>query len=499
MATGLRPAAPALPSAEIASLSMTWGRRSRMRRIWPAWSRRACSAPTPTSTTMPAARRRAWPSPATSGLGSWSADTTRVMPAAMTASAQGGVLPWCEQGSSVTYSVAPRAASPARRKASTSAWGRPPGWVQPRPTMTPSLTITAPTAGFGQVRPSPRRPSESASAMKRRSALTCARSPRPRPPRVRPAPSRNPWPRGNCDRPRRSAHRRRRRARANAPSRFRRSLPTRPRFRPCFPARARSSTPSGRCARIDRAFAAGDLHRAQQFIAIERHAPAVALDDDQFAQLHPLEGGEAEIAGQADAAAADDGGIFRRPRILHLGIEASATRTTHPLPLVNREPADQSLHLLAHARFRQRILVDAVLRQRIKHFGDHVANQPELGNAEATGGAGRGAEPHPRCHGRLFRIERNAVLVAGDVGAAERGFRHFSGQALFAQVDQHEVGIGTAGDDIEPAGFERFGKRLGVFNNVPRVKFERRVQRLAKGHGLRRDHVHQRSALHAGE
>ena len=40
--------------------------------------------------------------PATSGLGSSSAETTRAMPAAMMASAQGGDLPWCEQGSSVT-------------------------------------------------------------------------------------------------------------------------------------------------------------------------------------------------------------------------------------------------------------------------------------------------------------------------------------------------------------------------------------------------------------
>src|SRR6202035_1496935 len=98
---------------------------------------------------------------------------------------------------------------------------------------------------------------------------------------------------------------------------------------------------------IDRALAAGDLHRTQQFIAVERHAPAVALDDDQFAQLHPLESGEAEIAGQADATAADDGGILRRPRILHLGIEAAATRTTHASPLVDRKPADQAANFFA--------------------------------------------------------------------------------------------------------------------------------------------------------
>ncbi len=43
-----------------------------------------------------------------------------------------------------------------------SAWGRPPGWVQPRPTMRSSLTRTQPTAGLGQVAPSPRCPSASA-------------------------------------------------------------------------------------------------------------------------------------------------------------------------------------------------------------------------------------------------------------------------------------------------------------------------------------------------
>ena len=39
------------------------------------------------------ARNRTWPCPATSGLGSSNADTTRVMPAATIASTQGGVLP----------------------------------------------------------------------------------------------------------------------------------------------------------------------------------------------------------------------------------------------------------------------------------------------------------------------------------------------------------------------------------------------------------------------
>ena len=42
------------------------------------------------------------PCPATLGFGSSIAETTRAIPAAMTASAQGGEAPVCEQGSSVT-------------------------------------------------------------------------------------------------------------------------------------------------------------------------------------------------------------------------------------------------------------------------------------------------------------------------------------------------------------------------------------------------------------
>src|SRR4029453_2698445 len=80
---------------------------------------------------------------------------------------------------------------------------------------------------------------------------------------------------------------------------------------------------------LDRALAQRDLYRAQELVAVERHATAVALDHGELAQLHPLEGGEAKIAGEAHTAAADDGGILRRPRILHLGVEAAAIGTAH--------------------------------------------------------------------------------------------------------------------------------------------------------------------------
>ena len=54
----------------------------------------------------------------------------------------------------------------ARSGTSRSAWGRPPGAVSPRPTISPvALTTTQPTEGFGQVVPRPRLASARACAM----------------------------------------------------------------------------------------------------------------------------------------------------------------------------------------------------------------------------------------------------------------------------------------------------------------------------------------------
>src|SRR4029453_4308224 len=78
-----------------------------------------------------------------------------------------------------------------------------------------------------------------------------------------------------------------------------------------------------------RTFAKRHLQRAHQLVAIERHPPAVALEHRQVAQLHPLEGREAEVAGDADAPAANDRRIFPRPGILDPRIEAGAIRAAH--------------------------------------------------------------------------------------------------------------------------------------------------------------------------
>ena len=67
------------------------------------------------------------------------------------------------------------------------------------------------------------------------------------------------------------------------------------------------------------------------------------------------------------------------------------------------------------------------------------------------------------------------------------------------QIDQHQMRVGAAGDDIETAVLQGLGQRLGILDHALGVKLERRPQRLAEGHRLGRDNMHQRAALHAGE
>ena len=64
-----------------------------------SFSLRASDASSPSWTSIPAARNFAKPLPATSGLGSLMAATTRFTPAVISASAHGAVRPVCEQGS----------------------------------------------------------------------------------------------------------------------------------------------------------------------------------------------------------------------------------------------------------------------------------------------------------------------------------------------------------------------------------------------------------------
>src|SRR5262249_32026970 len=104
--------------------------------------------------------------------------------------------------------------------------------------------------------------------------------------------------------------------------------------------------------------------------------------------------------------------------------------------LIDRKSTDEFPYFLAHRGFGGRILFDALLREDVEHLDDQLAHLLEFGDAEAAAGAGGSAEAYPRRHRRFLRIERDAVLVAGDVRAAEGQLRDLAGQALGPQVDQ---------------------------------------------------------------
>src|SRR5688572_9808015 len=69
----------------------------------------------------------------------------------------------------------------------------------------------------------------------------------------------------------------------------------------------------------------------------------------------------------------------------------------------------------AYAFLDLRIAVVAVLAQAFDHFGNQRADLAELGRAEPARRACRGAEADSRGHEWRARVERDAVLVAGQV------------------------------------------------------------------------------------
>src|SRR5690606_1222839 len=105
-------------------------------------------------------------------------------------------------------------------------------------------------------------------------------------------------------------------------------------------------------------------------------------------------------------------------------------------------------------------------------------------NAETAGRTSRRAEADAGCNKRLFRVKRNTVLVAGDIGAAESGLCTLAGCVLRTQINQHQMVISAARDDVEAIGLQFFGQRACIINDVLGIKLELRLQRFGKSNSL---------------
>ena len=109
----------------------------------------------------------------------------------------------------------------------------------------------------------------------------------------------------------------------------------------------------------------------------------------------------------------------------------------------------------------------AILREPVEHVGDHVGDVAELGFAEASGGARRRADADSAGLHRRQRVERDAVLVAGDAGVLEALVGILAGQAERPKVDQREMRVGAAGDEVGAALLQAVGERLARWRSPP--------------------------------
>ena len=120
---------------------------------------------------------------------------------------------------------------------------------------------------------------------------------------------------------------------------------------------------------------------------------------------------------------------------------------------------------------------------------------------QAAGGDGRSAEADAGGLEGGTRLERDGVLVTGDVGEIEGLLRLLRGEfgQVGAEVDEEEVVVGAAGHDPVAARLHRGAEGARVLDDLGGVGLELGLEALAETHGLGGDDVHERAALGARE
>src|SRR3984893_6929949 len=111
---------------------------------------------------------------------------------------------------------------------------------------------------------------------------------------------------------------------------------------------------------------------------------------------------------------------------------------------VDRETCAKLPDLGAHAGFR-RAGIAGLRRQRMQDLDDASPDGLKLTLSEAARRCRRRAKTNARGHGRLFRVERNSVLVAGDAGSLEPLLGISAGDPQESEIHQQQVRVGPAG------------------------------------------------------
>lgn len=130
---------------------------------------------------------------------------------------------------------------------------------------------------------------------------------------------------------------------------------------------------------------------------------------------------------------------------------------------------------------------------------DPLGDLVHLGFFHAAGGDGGGTQAEAAGVEGAGGVAGDAVIVGLDVRPVERLGQGLAGQVFVAQVDEHQVVVGPAGDEVESVAHQLFGQAGGVLYDLFGVRLKVRGQGLGQGDGQPGDRVHVGSALQAGE
>ena len=129
---------------------------------------------------------------------------------------------------------------------------------------------------------------------------------------------------------------------------------------------------------------------------------------------------------------------------------------------------------------RQRVLVTRAGGRRPRGRSTSATAAMCCTRQSARGQRGR-ADPHPGRVEGLARVVGHRVVVDDDPGPVEGLRRRLARHVLGGEVDEDQVVVGAAGDQVEAARQQPVGERPGVGDDRVGVVAERRLRRLVQG------------------
>ncbi len=132
---------------------------------------------------------------------------------------------------------------------------------------------------------------------------------------------------------------------------------------------------------------------------------------------------------------------------------------------------------------------------------DKVDDGRHLGRSEAARSNSGSTEAKPGSSERTTGIERNHILISSNISGDEGLFSGLTGEIgeFSTEVDEHQVIVGTAGDQLITLSNESSRHSGSVSNDLFLVIFILRPESLAESNSLSSDHVFQRAALDTGK